>query len=217
MAFQGRASKAPKTETTQDGTADATAVLEAAGLTTTPPEQQQVATRPVDALVPEVMTQASAYDSDTMRELSSFDEAVRLATEAYGPIDDAADLGDGFALLKEEDKRRLVGIPLLFLEWNFYPGDYGSMFVAIRMVARNKDGGVSKYIVNDGSTGIADQLAAYTKRTGKSGGLMVRQGFRVSEYTYCELCGAVKCMSETVHRDSGAHKKAETYYVDTSA
>jgi hypothetical protein len=174
--------------------------------------------RPVEELAPEQASQPSAFDADTMRELSDFDEAVRLATEAYGPVVQAdQEIGDGFAILGDKSKGRLVNVPLLFMEWSFYPGDFGTQFVAARVVARNPDGGVSRYIVNDGSTGIADQLAAYSKRTGKYGALMVKKGLRVSEYTYCELCRVVNCELPDAHKSMGQHKKAETYYLDTSA
>lgn len=185
---------------------------------TTPIQQQEIAVRPRDQIASEVASQPSAYDRDTLRQLNSFDAAVALATEAYGPVEDVADeLGDGFALLDSDHKGRLIDVPLLFLEWSFYPGEFGSKFVAARVMARNPDGGTSKYIVNDGSTGIADQLAEYSKRTGKYGGLMAKRGLRASEYTYCELCRTVQCENSEVHRSNGAHKKASTYYIDTAA
>lgn len=184
---------------------------------TTPVEQQQVATRPVDELPQEIAAQPSTYDRDALRELNDFDAAVAMATAAHGPIDDASDLGDGFALLKDDGKGRLVNVPLLFMEWSFYPGDFGSQFVAARVMARNPDGGISKYIVNDGSTGICDQLAAFSKRTGKYGGLLAKRGLRVSDYSYCEMCAKVQCDNPDSHRAMGKHKRAETYYIDTAA
>lgn len=179
----------------------------------TPEEQQAVALR--DTIVPGLYDKEH-YTDEQLREASSFEDFVNLAREQYDSIDVASEvLGDGFALLKEEGKHRLVGVPLMFMSWAFYKGDYGSNFVAARIVARNEDGSATKYIVNDGSTGICDTLAAYTKTTGKTGALFAKHGLRASAYVYCTECGSV--VDPTV--DTGHlkdHKKATTYYIDTS-
>lgn len=181
----------------------------------TPEEQQQVTLR--DSIVPGLY-KSEQYDEEALRDGDTFEYYARLAAEAYGSVDDVAHvLGDGFALLKgEEAKRRLVDIPLMFMSWDFYKGEYGSNFVAVRVVAQNPDGKVSKYILNDGSTGIADMLANYTKRTGKTGALFARHGLRASDYIYCEACGSVPTDPDEAHKAAGKHKKASTFYIDTS-
>jgi hypothetical protein len=156
--------------------------------------------RAIDEIVPEVMGGTSSFNEDDLRALTSFDEAVRLATQEHGPIATVSDvLGDGFALLN--NKAILTGVPCLFMEWAFRDGDFGRPFVSVRVVARNADGGMSRYIVNDGSTGIAEQLAAYTKKTGKLGGLFAAHGLRKSDYD--------------IETDEGP-KAATTYYIDTA-
>ena len=162
------------------------------------------------------------FDEDALRAIASFDDAVALTVEYQGPIDQADQvLGDGFSLLKQEDKGRLAGVPLILMEWNFYPGDFGSDFVAVRIAARNQDGSVGKYILNDGSTGIAVMLRKYTDRTGKRGGLYVKHGLSVSEYEYCDMCRVVtsKCDAPEIHKNSPEKlwRPAKTYYLDTSA
>jgi len=157
------------------------------------------------------------YDNDTLRELSSWDEMLALVNEVEGGIDDVAHvLGDGFALLR--NKNLLIGAPFVAMEWHFYPGDFGSNFVAMRVAVRNTDGGLSKYIVNDGSTGLGEQLAEYTSRTGKQGGLFVRNGLRASEYDFCEACRTAErdCADPAKHKATGEFKKATTFYLDTS-
>lgn len=158
-----------------------------------------------------------SYDNDTLRELSSWEDVIALVNEVEGGIDDVAHvLGDGFALLR--NKNLLIGQPFLMMEWHFYPGDFGSNFVAARVAVRNPDGGISKYIVNDGSTGLGEQLAEYTGRTGKRGGLYVKNGLRASEYDFCEECRTAErdCADPTKHKATGEYKKATTFYLDTS-
>lgn len=157
----------------------------------------------LDDMVPEIMAGGSAFDEDQLRDLSSFEDAARMVAEAYGDLVSADTvLGDGFTLLESKDKALLCGLPLILMEWAFRDGDHGRPFASVRVMARNKDGGVSRYIFNDGSTGIAEQLAKYTKRTGKLGGLVVKNGLRRSDYDY---------------EEDGVTKQATTYYLDTSA
>lgn len=158
------------------------------------------------------------YDANELRELASFEDALYLVQTTLGAIDDAAaTMGDGFALLRTDGaKARLVGKPLILMEWSFYPGDFGAEFAAIRLVAQEDNGTISKYIVNDGSTGVAAMLRTYTNRTGKRGGLLIRNGFRPSEYDYCEECRTASCETPDTHKAAGSHKKATTYYIDTS-
>lgn len=175
----------------------------------------EVSQRPRDVVA---VGSAVRFDEETLRNLTNFEDALRLAQEEFGNVDEAGKvLGDGFALLKDDGKARLVGVPVLLLNWDFYDGDFGSRFVAVRLVTHNPDGSINKYIVNDGSTGIADTLARYTERTGRNGGLFVRNGFRPSEYQYCEICGtAVDAGADDDHKRAGKHRRATTYYLDTS-
>jgi hypothetical protein len=168
--------------------------------------------------VTEVM-RVETYNPDALRAVSSFEDAVQLAVDTHGGVAEAdKELGDGFTLLDSDDKARLVGVPCLFMEWSFHPGDFGDVFVAARVVARNPDGSAGKYIINDGSTGIKDVLAKYTDNTGRTGGLFARHGLRASEYQYCEACGkAAPRVGDDEHKAAGKHKKAATYYIDTSA
>jgi hypothetical protein len=159
------------------------------------------------------------FAPEALRDIKTFEDAARLLYMAgIETVEAGQVLGDGFALLKDEGKARLVGVPILLLEWDFYPGDFGDTFVAIRLVARNPDGTAGKYIINDGSTGIAKMLKDYTNRTGMAAGLVVRNGLRPSSYTFCEACARPLAAGEAddEHREAGKHKKATTYYLDTS-
>lgn len=166
-----------------------------------PTTREIVKRRALDELVIEVMGGGSAFSRDELMGITNFDDAVRLATEVHGQIVAAdRELGDGFALLSKEQKNLLCGVPLLLLEWKFRGGDFGN-FVTLRVIARNPDASVSKYILNDGSTGIAEQLADYQKNTGRTGGMFVGKGLRRSDYE--------------VDID-GDMKAASTFYLDTS-
>jgi hypothetical protein len=166
-----------------------------------PEGREVVRRRALEELVVEVMGGGSAFSRDELMAITSFDEAIRLATEVHGHVTYAdQELGDGFALLSKDQKNLLCGVPLLLLEWKFRGGDFGN-FVTLRVIARNPDGSVAKYIVNDGSTGIAEQLADYMTNTGRTGGMFVGKGFRRSDYE-------VEINGET--------RDASTFYLDTS-
>lgn len=109
-------------------------------------------------------------------------------------------IGDGFVLI--EDKDKLLGRPMLILEWANYQGDHGP-FVTVR--AMTNDG--ERIIFNDGSTGIRSQLDKIAKHRGVtpdwkervSGGIAIN-GLRVSEYDYTDP-------------NTGKVSKARTYYL----
>ena len=118
------------------------------------------------------------WSDNDLREIGSFEDALN----AVGPnvLDSADEIGSGFKVL--EDKDELLKIPFLILEWRFNPGKYindlgeKTDFVSITLVTKHNE----KYILNDGSTGIAAQLRDLTDRTGSYGGLLCRNGLRVS-------------------------------------
>lgn len=173
--------------------------------TVTPPEQQQVTKREVDDLVLEVMRQKSVYSDDKLREGKTFEDFARMVSETMpdGVVDVADVLGDGFTVLSREQKSMLVGVPLVFMEWDFYEGKFGRPFVAVRVVAKLPGGATGKYIINDSGAGICEQLAKYTKETNVTRGLFARKGLTRSDY-------------KTTDND-GNEIDGATYYIDTAA
>lgn len=136
---------------------------------------------------------------EALAEITDFASAVDLAQSVYGQenVVVASDvLGDGFKML--DNKSQLLGLGFFAVAWNFSMGDHGE-FVAVKLVTEDN----RKLVITDGSTGIYAQLAAYSKNTGRYGGLFVRKGLRVSEYTYED--------------EKGDEKDARTYYLDVSA
>lgn len=117
--------------------------------------------------------------------------------ESDGEIFAAAELGNGFAVLSTKDKARLVGVPLLILNWNFNDGENGE-FVSAQVMTNTE-----RLIVNDGSTGIYKQLKALAD-TGEVRAIFAKHGLRKSEYEYTDPKTQEK-------------KPAVTYYIDTTA
>jgi hypothetical protein len=157
-----------------------------------------------------------SWSDNALRNIGSFEDALALAAEVHGSVVDASQvLGDGFALLRSDDaKRELIGKPMLLLEWKFNKGDYGDAFVSVRAVVQERNKSLTKVIFNDGSTGVAKMLHQYQVSTGRTGGLVVRNGFRESTYNYCPVCGSASCELPDMHEKE--HKQATTYYLDTS-
>lgn len=181
-----------------------------------------------DATVPEVWGGASHFTREQLTHIESFDDAARLAAQEFGDIVSAHEstaLGDGFRVASEDDKMRLIGVPLLLLEWSLRESEYGEgVYVSIKAIQRDESGRAIKWILNDGSTGIARDLQNFTLKTGRSGGLGVRKGLRVSEYPTNAIKGHPdngKPLSKAEHREfiKAGHPvgKGRTFYLDASA
>jgi hypothetical protein len=135
------------------------------------------------------------YTDDVVGAIDSFEAAFDLATQVGGEVEE---FGSGVEVV--DDKRLLLGVEFLALEWSFNKGDYG-MFVSVLCVRR--DG--SKFVINSGdsASGIYPQLVGVTARrirraeeldeSGQRGlaeaafenaqrHLYVKRGLRVSEY-----------------------------------
>jgi hypothetical protein len=158
-----------------------------------------------------------AIPMPTDEQLAALD-SIGAIQDLMGPeVADASDLGSGFAVLENHDA--LIGRPCMFLFWNFYPGKYGDDFVAAHVVTFDgTDGKITgKYVINDGSTGIRDQLKSITATKN----LLARRGLRKSEYKFCETCNRTldKAEESTHVAENKGHKviDAATYYIDTTA
>ena len=100
----------------------------------------------------------SAFDDADLASVGSFSDAMELLS-ASGLIaeDFASSYGTGFTVLDTKDKARLVGVDFMILEWAFNTGENGE-FVSAAIVTEPGE----KLILNDGSTGIRDQLRTVT-------------------------------------------------------
>jgi hypothetical protein len=80
-----------------------------------------------------------------------------------------------------EDKRQLVDVPFVSLQWRFNPGDYANEFVSATILTRDN----KLFILNDGSKGICRQYKELTEKTGEQRGpILHTAGLRVSEYFF---------------------------------
>lgn len=155
-------------------------------------DDKQVAIRPDGSAVAEVLPEFARPDNDTLRELQTLDD-VKAFLESQGMefVDAAKALGTGWIRPADDEvaKRDLCGVPLGIALWTVQPGDFfrpdprtgelvRSNFVSMFIITATGQ----RYIINDGSTGVARELEAYTRRTGKTGGLWLDQGFRESPY-----------------------------------
>lgn len=162
------------------------------------------------------------FDDDILRGLTSIEDALRLVQEAYGEITSVEDmdLGSGFKLLGK-NKDRLIGVPLLILTTSFHQGEWTEFASALIMTM---DGSNARLILNDGGTGIADQLKDMIREKGRPGGFTVPKGLRKSVYPTCPKCDLPLPKGVTVHEPGcGAEMGPEdrhsgtTYYFDISA
>jgi len=168
----------------------------------------------------EVEIRQARFDDDDMRAIQSIEDAARLVAAEFGTDSIASiadELGSGAEIL--EDKSKLVGERLFLTEWRFNVGDNGPFVSAAAITGRG-----DKFIINDGSSGIFSQLDKYTVRTGKTFGLMVPKGLRVSVFTTCggeDGCNKPRRPEENPCGNCGSTSsergKAQTFYLDTSA
>jgi hypothetical protein len=167
----------------------------------------------------EVMRRRTFSDSE-LSDIDSWESVLEKATAAYGGIVSVTDvLGTGFAVATEDDKERLCGVPLLILEWSFNAGDFSEDYVSCVAVQRLDDGGIKKWIINDGGQGIRKQLTEYQSKTGNTGGLAVPKGLRVSKFYIDAETKLPLTKSEVAEAISSKRKiqPAHTFYLDTSA
>lgn len=131
------------------------------------------------------------------KNIESFEDAVNLVKSTLGgeTVARSQDLGDGFTLLSTEDKDKLVGQPFLILHYRFVSSDKvpNARYATCRVVTQQGN----KYILNDGSTGICQQLINLDN-DGHDGPVWAARGLRKSTY-------------QNEHTTEGV-----TYYLDTS-
>jgi hypothetical protein len=142
-------------------------------------------------------------DASILRNAESLSDLVQHFPD--GIVNGSEVLGDGFTMLSKDEKSRLCGVPLLFVEWTFSKGDFGdqSEFVVTRCVQADGTGKiVGKFIFIDGSTGVYQQLKDYSTEYGSYGGVFFPKGLRKSEYE---------------KEVDGKMINATTFYIDTSA
>jgi hypothetical protein len=136
------------------------------------------------AALARVVEDRNLFSDDELRNVGSFDDALRLIAEAEGiSVLDISDFGSGFAV--EKDKDNLCGKRFIILNYRFHLGKTGE-FVILQLVT--EDG--QKLVLTDGGTGIYAQMCVVrdTNR-GKKGAIMVPRGLVRSDYVVTDSKG----------------------------
>lgn len=147
------------------------------------------------------------FTNDELLNITDFQSAVDLIMQKGGDVALAHEvIGNGFALL--DDKKKLVDVPFIVLQWKFNAGTFGEFATMLVITQKNE-----KFIVSDGS-GIPDQLKEVTERLNRTAGLAVAHGLVASDYLFCEDLRTSKCQE-----DGAGHKHipATSYYLNLSA
>jgi len=139
------------------------------------------------------------FSDDQLAAIQSWADAEKLVAAAGVPVENFDDYGTGFKVL--EDKGKLIKEPFVILEHRFSQGDKG-LFASLVIVVKSTN---QKLIINDGSTGIRDQLLKVDEKRTEKGidvriPIVVPNGLRVSEYDYAD-------------DKTGEVSRAKTYYL----
>lgn len=152
-----------------------------------------------------VVDQRSMFTDEELAQLGSFDDVLAAAKARETVIDSANDYGTGFRVLDSKDKAKLIGEAFILIEWRFNDGKFPGGFVSALLMTKAGE----KVVLNDGSTGVRDQLNMVTSQrltrgthtqANAQGFLAVPDGLRVSRYEYTA--------------DDGTTAPAETFYLD---
>lgn len=110
-----------------------------------------------------------------------------------GELKEASDLGEGYHLVQgKESKAKFVDVPFVILnwrvneKWKYGPGVSLNIKTAVPVVFEGK--AYSKFILNDGSTGIAAQMMDYIQQ-GKTAAILCRRGLTRSDYEVTDKDG----------------------------
>lgn len=158
------------------------------------------------------------FDDELLRSLHTTDDVMSLMRETYGTVDSISDyeLGNGFHIMREEDKRRLVGESFLVLLSSYHMGEYSEFVSLFLFVPRTNE----RLILNDGGQGIPQQIRELQTQSQRAGGWAVPRGLRVSDYPTCAECGRPRpkeSACEACQDDSDRRSKGTTFYLEVAA
>jgi hypothetical protein len=163
-------------------------------------------------------------EEKTVAEVRDLDFDVLLKQlEADGQVLDSTQIGEGFHLLQGKDeKKKLVGQPLVVIDWAINPGKFGG-FATLKIKTKFPVSfgaeAYSNFIVNDGSMGIRRQIQDI-QQTGFTGVIVCRKGFRISEdYEVTERVkdeNGDESVRPVLDPSTGKPILASTFYLDTS-
>lgn len=148
----------------------------------------------------EIARAPRVFNDDALANITDFDSAMSALIDSGSVVEQITDYGNGFSVV--EDKRRLCGVPFLILEWKFNDSDMSDLpFASATIVTQSGE----KLILNDGGSGIRDQLMRVAAKRGPGAaltGLLVPKGLAESNYMYTD--------------ESGKERPATTFYLSES-
>jgi hypothetical protein len=130
---------------------------------------------------------SNLFATPDLRAITSMDEAIALVEQTLGVemVDAEDEIGNGFTVLRKDQKHLLIGVPFFIMSVDFQEGDYmdeetgtTGNFATLMIITDHGD----KYILNDGGTGIYRQIEDWAIASGKVGGMIVKNGLRESKY-----------------------------------
>lgn len=146
---------------------------------------------------------------DELSEIKSFEDAANLLKDVGAVIVDVTEYGTGFKVVEKDS---LVGVPFVILSATFREGDYGDDgYVSIEAVTKNND----KVVINDGSSGIRDQMRRIVAQRHKAGvnmpdaGIVCPDGLTRSDYWRNAETGE----TSTKRPDGKGWEPATTFYI----
>lgn len=150
------------------------------------------------------VTQARQFSDADLAALASWDDIAIAVREKALETVDISDFGTGFEVLDKKDKARLVEEPFAILDWRFNPGDFGESFVSMLVLTQAG----KKYVVNDGGTGIRQQMQTLTSQ------LAAKLGVDEDKARAVVKCPKGLTRSDYQYVDGDGEKKpATTFYL----
>lgn len=104
------------------------------------------------------------------------------------------------------DKARLVGVPFMIADIRIWTStEFGRDVASICILTKDKIDDRDHFVINDGSTGIFEQVKGMVERSGRKAGILCPNGLRASEYE--------KLVVDPFGNDPDKNIRATTYYV----
>ncbi|MCA9340351.1 MAG: hypothetical protein KDA17_05545 [Candidatus Saccharibacteria bacterium] len=153
----------------------------------------------------DVVKADSYFTESDLTAIKSFNDVGAFLKQEGILTDSLKDYGNGFEVL--DNKASLIDVTFVILDYRFSKGDNGE-FVSLTVVTKDN----RKLIVNDGSTGVRDQIKAIAQQRLERGipdkrPIMVEHGLKGSTYQRNDADG------NKMFNDDGSPMMATTYYL----
>jgi hypothetical protein len=150
------------------------------------------------------------FTDEVAASFETFAQALDYLNNTEGVVEIGDVAGDGYKLLKEKDI--LENVPFMIVDWNgITDPDTQRPYATIRIITTDN----RRYRINDGSTGIYQQLILIRNRSGKTRGIAVPRGLFKSEY-FVDDKTKKTIPADKVDSHKGSKSKAVTWYLNES-